>query len=857
MNILLSNNIVISVTQFPTDPLPGDTVVFQATQSVENSVEYSDNNNNYFYSYNWLVSRDGGSTYTTAGPDLETLTLENISSSFFNEIYKLEVTLIDLDNMLLTEDGDVLTGEVGSVLLIDNNGLLSIQNTVNNNASSVSITNTNTTETAVDLIDSMAVTEELAAFDPLIDAEIADTINSGQGISIRNNVAQNISNDPIDIFLEDDPLPSVVLPTQTQSINIQSGGYARITNESYVGCNTALKYRECVPYDDFFHAGMANYSSLNECVSAGSCNLNSTDTDVTISTSDIIGTLPKWKSIRADTNSFHCCSEPEELCKGGIPTCNRGKYEPDEGCTTYDAIEQQQPIAGIEEDPEIEQNCACNPANNSDVKLGELSFDTVQDSSGTAVLASSPFVIVPDPLGVRKTGLYRVTGTAARVTGQAAGTVAKSGIWRIPGWGIILTLVATVVIIAVIIYINNQPVEKQLKAFVCFDRYYKRRYKCGDDIIELDSKDKPGGTTDDIVPANKYYTPNYNCVCKKGSQTYGGSINLKKDEDLNSCRWVVTSYTGKAGSSCECSLTNGASSEGGQLNPTYSYSIPAVPTTCDLPAYVDSGCLFGVSAAEYADCYFKSDKCSAECDGPLCCNSPKSTIFVLSNGGSSNKACNQSIPIQLSEDVHMRLAACPTPTATNTVTIQQVSITERPRKCGEIADPSKNLFASYNDAKTAAQKQIQPGDVLIISKFKPIQDMSKKTELSPEIKRNGIVIAPALNSYYDTVYDTYEKIGDECDMCKVWYSVAVTGSSYACDSGPISCGAHTIPKQCNNPSSPDSTAIKIATIDKITSYNFTKLKDMKDNPNEFFPDCGAATSKAESLVSKGFICTTW
>jgi hypothetical protein len=884
MNILLSNNIVVTVTQSPKDPLPGDTVVFQATQYIENTISYSDNNN-YFYSYNWLVSRDGGSTYITAGPDLDTLTLENISSSFFNEIYRLEVTLIDLDNLLLTEDGDVLSAEVGGVLLVDSTGLLSIQNTTNNNVSSVSIANTGTSETAVDIIDSMAVTDEAATFDPLIDAEMADTINSGQGISARNSVAQNINNDPLDVFLEDDTLPNIVLPTQTQNISIQTAGYAKITNESSVGCNTVLKYRECVPYDDFFHDGLANYASLNECVSANACNFNSSDTDVTIKTNDKIGTIPTkrieiWDTQTViKTTNFVCCLDPETVCDGGLASCSNGDWTigniqgADCDPNSYEDGPGEPTLATSDDD----ELCGCK-----DPMV--VYAPVTADGSGGFVLASfsglpltgdisphlRPYDRPAPPAYSDGNGNWvfksvRTASAALRAMmggsgGSSPQPPLRPGVnWVAVGATVVVGLIAAGVVGAVIWW-RNKPVQ----AYTCAKRYFKKRIQCKHGpLIEISTLDKrtsgSGGVaidySDKEQDINKGASPQYNCICQRNGQTYSGSVGPMKEE--KNCDWYIKSYTGKPGSSCECSLTNGSQLEGASLSPKYSYSIPAIPTTCDLPAYVDSGCLFGVSAGEYADCYFKGDKCGAECDGPLCCNSPKATIFVLSNGGSSAKACNQSISIQLSEDVHMGLAACPAPTSANAVTIQQVTIIERPRTCGEIADPSKNLFASYNEAKAAAQKQIQPGDVLIISKFKPIKDISKTKQLSPEIKRDGIVIAPALNSYYDTVYDTYEKIGDECDMCKVWYSVSVGGSSYACDSGPISCGAHSIPKQCNNPNSPDATPIKIATIDKITSYNATNLEFMKNNPNEFFPDCGAATGKAESLVSKGFICTTW
>ena len=82
-NIIFNDNIEVSITKSPDYPIEGDDVVFTANAYIANVSDYSIPSN-YFFSYTWMESQDGGVTYYKVGQDLEVLTIPSISKSFFN-----------------------------------------------------------------------------------------------------------------------------------------------------------------------------------------------------------------------------------------------------------------------------------------------------------------------------------------------------------------------------------------------------------------------------------------------------------------------------------------------------------------------------------------------------------------------------------------------------------------------------------------------------------------------------------------------------------------------------------------------------------------------------------------------------
>ena len=98
-NIIFNDNIEVSITKSPDYPIEGDDIVFTANVRIVNAADYSIPDN-YFLSYTWMESQDGGATYYKVGQDLENLIISNISKVFFNNLYKVQVALVNFENII-------------------------------------------------------------------------------------------------------------------------------------------------------------------------------------------------------------------------------------------------------------------------------------------------------------------------------------------------------------------------------------------------------------------------------------------------------------------------------------------------------------------------------------------------------------------------------------------------------------------------------------------------------------------------------------------------------------------------------------------------------------------------------------
>ena len=884
MDIILPNQITVRVTQSPLDPLPGDTVIFSTEVVLDNAFDYELNNNfNYFYSYEWTVSRDNGFSFVSAGPDLDTLTLENISQSFYGEIYKLEVTLIDLNNMILTEDGDVLASHQGAVLLVDNTGILSIQNEElepEPNVHAETISNKSSpSEEALQLLDVNSTTSELAEFDPLIDDETADTINSSQGLSARESVAQNIDNPPLEVFLDDFVDESeIVLPTEAQSVSIQNNNYERVRIFQGVGCKTYLMYLDCQPSID------GEFSSLEDCMSGNTaCNFNDPNRAVTVKLKEKvnIGEVKNWKLTQNGTTETYCCPNTVTLCPGGPLECTAGGFGPlPSGCTEPDTETFVIKDTKSEAD---KTDCECEPTGNNTLSETEIAnaLDPVvsaNDSTMTAGGVGPAAIAAQAAWEALKAASKTVTGSAA-ATGIgrvliAAGSGAVSAIFSAAG---LATIAITAIVIGgIIVYQmtkNGEPVEE----YTCKRKYLDRKYRCEPDtIITLKSLEKSPDDKFEEIPQNKSYAPAYTCQCNKGGNSVPGSVTTEKDPD--GCNWYIVSQTSLAGAFCRCSL-NSNNTIDTTITRNYEFYIPSTPPTCDEN---DGPCLFTKSSGDFRDCYSASGTCSSKCTsvgswpfsslptdedfkpGFLCCNNSNTTVFTAKLAGSYSKQCNRSLGITIesqSMDEYINLDACSNPDALNTKDIATANITERPKECNDIVD-NIALFDSYDAASAYLQSQVLPDTVLVIAKYKPITDQNNTKIFSGEIVKDNIVIAPALESYYSIVYDGYDIIGEVCDdLCDTWYLYSVSPASHPCNdagAGSITCGNYSVSVagKCNNTESDGSTDIKIATITRLLTFNKTDIPLFASNPNAS-KDCATIIAKADAAVDQGLICTDW
>lgn len=395
-NLLFDNNIKVSVTQSPISPIMGDDVTFRANVFLSNPSSNYTTINNYFFSYTWLVSNDGGNNFYQVGSDLEELIIYNIDQTFFNNIYKVQVALIDLDNIILTEDGNNLTTQFGEILLNNSNiSSLNIQAVSNNSSTmSVSPTSKDSNIEALNITNLQSIITEATAFDTTITEQTSSEILSGQVTLDKFENSQTINGNLITpVTVEELPDPIIGTDLNQQSI-MSSTKFGVQKKEFIIACDTKLSYDVCKP-------SSLGYSSLEDCLSLGNAcseddmitisltNFDKSDPNESISIGKKIGYAPNYLIYQEsgspdDTNYIisttvikaGCCpGNLIEICpyeiKKGYGDCdpeNSAKYlpkQPIQKCK--DSFIQQSRLQEVSfsVDPnEITSDCGCNAPNN-------------------------------------------------------------------------------------------------------------------------------------------------------------------------------------------------------------------------------------------------------------------------------------------------------------------------------------------------------------------------------------------------------------------------------------------------------------------------------------------------------------
>jgi hypothetical protein len=912
-NLFFDNNIKVSITKSPENPIEGDDVVFTAVVSISQTTEEYSNNSTYFFSYTWMESKDGGASYYMVGQDLENLTIPNISKAFFNNLYKVQVALVDLENIILTEDGNNLTTQFGEILIGNNPSTnMAIQSTNNSTLSDAPSINANTDITALDIANLNAIIDEAIVYDTTLNDSNKAIVSGGQ-ITIDKTNSNQIINGvaPQQISLEDLPDPEFVIPTSTQNIGIQATKFYKETISNLLGCETKLLYDLCKPVD----TPMPNaYNTLEECISAKGCTTdglisvylaNLDDPDVPYSLGKPLGFLANVVVqdestgnpffVTGPTRAFCCAGTVSQVCpeeiKTGEDTCDsNGAYIPN---TTFPPNGNRNicaenfkrykrkavnivPVGNTQ----IPKDCGCSQFNTMDLDLiaydnnGKLSFTAptfnddeditgVQDLTTGVVAVEIGIEAISEPVRVAAgSALRRIVAQAAVSTGGriAIGVIAPIG-WKLVVVGTFLYIGGAIIWEAFFSTPEGELVPA--KQIQCTDTIFKQIHKCDADTDPyeyLGPVENPKTARQDV----RSYSPSatYECVCDKGS----GNINVVKytkaqlPEALLSswdggCTYYVTKQSAKPCASCTCTLKDPFDQN------------PFLPDTSDNTALRDASSidqtysfsipcnkapedLFEINRKDYQDCITVSkDSCNAKCEGFYCCGNSDRWIYILESDGSESVICNEQKIIPIADDAIV-IDKCSDSTNTVSITIQR--ITQQLRDCDQKSDNSTS-FDSYGAA--LAQAQVNSKDKYgIIKNYITVNDDTNKVQIAGEVKdSDGSTLMRPLYKHAKIEYSNYTTInGDrKCDPCKIIYEVTYNNTEYPCnDKDTTYCGINV--GKCNIDST-DSTSITIATISQITNPTSQVVKMAERGENDFYDDLGKALAAAQSKANPGII----
>ena len=335
-NLIFDDNIKVSIVQTPTSPIDGDDVVFSARISIDNQTGAYHETSTYFFSYTWLMSNDGGNSFYQIGQDLDTLTINNISPDFFNNVYKVKIALVDLSNIILTEDGDNLTTQFGEVLLGNSNLTnLSVQSSVNDSIANAPKSIPNSDIVALNAINLQSVIDNASTYDTTINETTSAEVYSGQ-INIDRDNNTNLNSITIDSI----PDPEIVVPSSV--LSIQGDKKFVITKDKInVDCGATYKFDKCIEGPN------ATYESISDCPGCrdgGSGNESVTKFYINNLNIDYanIPRVAKLKNYKltdlaapvGNQSTYHCCDNnpsnaaaedapdrDKDICTGGPAIC--------------------------------------------------------------------------------------------------------------------------------------------------------------------------------------------------------------------------------------------------------------------------------------------------------------------------------------------------------------------------------------------------------------------------------------------------------------------------------------------------------------------------------------------------------
>lgn len=322
-DVIFNNDIKVTVAQSPEIAADGDTVEFSATPELLFATDNRTEIQNYNFTYIWMVSYDGGLTYKKIGDNTDKLVLENINAKVFNSsIYKVKVVLEDLEDFLLTENGDRILTQIGEILLFNSQSTaLSIQSDpITNDTTVASIGNlSDTTNTPLDFLSVEGTVDEALVFDGTITQEVRAEILSLQSKIDINNQAKSVDGEVSEnTNLPSTPETDIVLPNE--SLSIQADCHVAIKRT--VGSSPVIQYEVCKPGGSsgllgLFNCGDNNdqtedFNSLTECTNSGACD-SEIDAHCEFS-GEVAATIPNIQYNYGNDIAHYCCDEWNKVC---------------------------------------------------------------------------------------------------------------------------------------------------------------------------------------------------------------------------------------------------------------------------------------------------------------------------------------------------------------------------------------------------------------------------------------------------------------------------------------------------------------------------------------------------------------
>lgn len=791
-NIFFDNDIQVVVSQSPQNPIVGDDVVFTATATIANATQdYSYTEDpTYFFSYTWLESKDGGNTFYQIGPDLDTLTLNNISDTFFTSIYKIKVAVIDLANIILTEDGDNLTTQFGEVLIGSNStGQLSIQSASNDSITPIKQSAGETDIIALNTSNLDAVINEASIFDTTINENTRAEVYSGQ-----INLDKNNYNNTTIIPVEQLPDPDIETVLEPMSMSIQGSSCRQKrsfrTDMVNVACTETSYYKDCPPCDKQIcvtpYAGqMSPIQSKN------------------IKLTGVGGVF--WNTVYG----YYCCNTRIasgelscSVCNGQEVNCVKDSYTKTDTCKDsgwYYEIDDDNPTDGTDE--ELDKKCKCNPRDqwqwqaeeirdyNNEVTGIRFKWGLFGGLAIMGALSANLGVVLWTGGGFAVTGPVAIAAIGLGVIAAAAGaTIERLAFYTLTD-------------------INGNAMQRA----TCKRVFQENVYIFEGTTVKL--------TRDGQTPSQQIVAvppPSYsNCKCGVNYDE-NGDISLAQNAS-NACQYDVTSICGPIGASCYCDLDN-PSNYGPEVPPKIFYTMPDEPP---------NNLLFKGSNT-YGDCVGANGLCQSSCVGMNCCGSGNMEVYELGTASTGLSSCDQDVTMG-----GATINKCPDSNKPRDIIV--INITARLRTCGETYGSGK--YKTQSEAVNAA-KAIIGKKTGIIFKQKLEKDAGSNQSIGTLNGEELFVGAKAVD-------DGYEIVNNNCDLCKPAYRVSPGGSqNYACDdSSSLPCGYNA---GCKIPNSNSSTPVNIITIIKIDNPTPTDLAD-----NNVKTSVGEAIALAQSMVTSG------
>ena len=813
-NLYFNNNISVTITKSPESPIEGDDVVFTATAVIDQPTPAYTNDSTYFFSYQWMESQDGGVTYYQVGQDLETLTISNISKTFFNNVYKIQVVLIDLENIILTEDGDNLTTQFGEILIGNNTSTnMSIQSTNNTKLSDAPLIEANLDIKALDIVNLDSIIDEALVYDTTLNDINKAIVYGGQITVNKDNTSQIISG----ITKQEIPTPTLPNPT------IEIG--ANQLSISADGCDSQF------------------YTPIS-CATIEWCkNIPPCDVGCEYPKKEVVGTVQNFKritqeSIFGNTYEYSCCvNSYSEISAAGPAACNtsgaKAVYEErkitlqDGTIWTMDSIDEnlwkyggqagvgssgaiyRLPVAEYGTDDDLDKICGTDKGRDT-ATVNVTMLEKDRDN----ILVSANVIILGTVVGT-VTGLLLLTGIGSPV---------------VVGSYFILNVIATG---SYVWYAGTKDHPVAVRYAHKYQRYYNYAWECFLPVAKKSVVISPPvfrSSEQNDPPVFKNWkpepisgTPSYSCDDPRCS------VDIAPAKDSDSCEWVVVKKCGPPDNSCSCHLNDGGlDREANGLSPTYNFKIKKPD-----PNLLEKG------SGPLKDCVNVSGACGSKCKGINCCGQAI-TIFDISSSVSS-VVCNESKKLFSANtengmpDIYWE----PCPDATDKpLDIITVTITERFANCGE--KPSGSSFTDAGQAQAYILSLI--GDKIGLAvefRLQPETDISKWKEYATI--RTADQGEEKLYLKNKSFYNGNKWINKNCDACsKAIYQLSLSGASYPC-SDTLYCGINL--GNCNIQSL-DSTEIILATIDQIEKPTKEQAAQARQNMGGYFKTLGDAQSAA-------------